>query len=101
MLKGKNIDDLFESGVFEKEPEPSQSSIHPILEHYHEVSTSTPLTFNVDSTGPPDEAETDDEEFVQRTCRCTKANGKPCSKLLSAENIWKIVLRPHCSSERS
>ena len=72
----KNIDqnvqfDLFETGVFEEEPEPTQSTIHPILEHHHEASTSTPPTSNaatVDNTRPPDEApdeaETDVEEFV-------------------------------------
>ena len=89
MLKGKYLDNLFESGVFEEEPEPSQSSIHPILEHHYEASTSTPLTCNVasvDSTGLPGEEETGVEEFVRRTCGCTKANGKPCSRLLSAEN---------------
>ena len=84
--------DLFETGAFEEEPEPSQSTICPILEHHHEASTSTPPTSNaatVDSTRPPDEAETDVEEFVRRTCGCTKANNKPCSTLFSVAHYME------------
>ena len=88
--------DLFETGTSEKEPGPSQSTICPILEHHHEASTSTPPTSNaatVDSTRPPDEvpdeAETDVEEFVRKTCGCTKANGKPWSTLLSVAHYME------------
>ena len=112
-IKSSTVDqyvhlDPFESGLFEEEPEPSQSSIHPILEHHHEASTSTPSTSNaatvdstsptsnaatVDSTGPPSEVETDVEEFVRRTCGCTKANGKPCITLFSVEHYLEHRLQ--------
>ena len=40
-------------------------------------------------THPPSEIESDVDvctELVQKTCGCTKANGKPCSTLLSTEH---------------
>ena len=77
----------------------------PTMLQFHRLSQSpvsaTPSTFDlVSSTSdaatteatevhPPSETEYDVDvctTFIQKTCGCTKANGKPCSTLLSTEH---------------
>ena len=52
-------------------------------------STSDAATTEASEVHPPSEAENDVDvctTFVQKTCGCTKANGKPCSTLFSVEH---------------
>ena len=52
-------------------------------------STSGPVAAEPNDVDPPSETESDVDicaAFIQKTCGCTKANGKPCSTLFSVEH---------------
>ena len=92
---------LFESGTFEasathpgsdiliREHEPATSQFHCLSPPPATPSTSSPATAETSDMHPPSETESDVDvcaAFVQKTCGCTKANGKPCSTLFSVEH---------------
>ena len=67
---------------------PSAASVTSSSPSVTTPTTSRPVTAGND-THPPSEIESDVDvctAFVQRTCGCTKANGKPCSTLFSTEH---------------
>ena len=86
---------LVSSGLSIHEHEPTTSTFHiqsSPSDNAYDPTTS--LTSNVvaaedGSTHTPSKALSDEElctAFVQKTCGCTKANGKPCSTLFPVEH---------------
>ena len=93
--------DLFETGVAEASVSVSVHQHEPAASTFHVPSSgntpgpesATPSTSSVAIAENSGIRVQDDfelcTEFVQKTCGCTKANGKPCSTLFSVDHYFE------------